>query len=149
MTLVTIDNASAEFYKCNHDGKTIYSDKPCGINNHEIIIQKDVYQKTSNSRKKLSADISQDLENSRKKRDFTRKINSLRTDIDLKIESRDFELAKLKRKKNRAKNNLAGAEWESSISEEMIAVTNKYNTEIISINKEITSLENDIKSLEK
>lgn len=38
------------------------------------------------------------------------------------------ELAILKNKKRAANNNLAGAQWESSISTEMQAVTTKYNS---------------------
>ena len=40
------------------------------------------------------------------------------------------ELSALRQKKSYANNNLAGAQWQTSISEEMSAVTAKYQTMI-------------------
>jgi hypothetical protein len=42
----------------------------------------------------------------------------------------DAELAQLRNKKAYANNNLAGATWESSISQEMTAIAQRYDTKI-------------------
>lgn len=42
----------------------------------------------------------------------------------------DLELAELQQKKLNARNNLAGATWEQSISTEMNAVTSRYRSKI-------------------
>ena len=50
------------------------------------------------------------------------------------------ELSLLRKKKSFANNNLAGAEWENSISTEMQAVTSKYSTLIAAEESKLANL---------
>lgn len=70
--------------------------------------------------------LAQDLINSNRARQLDRDISKSEKTLDRLGENMATELSALRLKKSRANNNLAGAQWESSISEEMSAVTNKY-----------------------
>ncbi|MBN8516643.1 MAG: DUF4124 domain-containing protein [Candidatus Accumulibacter sp.] len=65
---------------------------------------------------------------------------------DLEYEIRDTErahdddLARLRDKKRYSANNLAGATWEESISQEMQAVTTRYNARIDTLRRELAAL---------
>ncbi len=63
--------------------------------------------------------------------------------------SMDSELARLRNKKRFANNNLAGATWEQSISEEMIAVATKYDSAIRDAQENIDQLRTEKKQLQK
>lgn len=57
------------------------------------------------------------------------------------------ELAALRAKKAQANNNLAGAVWENSISEEMSAVVARYDVRIRGLREEIRRLEGEREAL--
>lgn len=57
------------------------------------------------------------------------------------------ELAALRAKKAQANNNLAGAVWENSISEEMTTVVGRYDLRIRAIQGEIERLQGERESL--
>ena len=125
--------ANADVYKCQQNGKMVFSDQPCGGSAEKINVKpasghadsvseadavaasKAFIDKTNASAKRNALDA--DIERAQDR------INSLQN-------SRDRELAALSEKKRRANDNLAGAVWEDSISNEMIAVTNSYATRI-------------------
>lgn len=56
-------------------------------------------------------------------------------------------LAALRAKKAQANNNLAGAVWENSISEEMSAVVARYDVRIRGLREEIRRLEGEREAL--
>ena len=125
--------ASADVYKCKKDGKTVFSDQPCSQGAEKISVKpatghadtvseadavaasKAFVDRTNLSAKKNSLDLDISI--------TTARIHSLQNE-------RDRELNALRDKKKRANDNLAGAVWEDSISNEMIAITNSYATRI-------------------
>jgi ubiquinone biosynthesis protein UbiJ len=50
------------------------------------------------------------------------------------------KITALRYKKRQARNNLAGATWEQSISVEMDAISNQYNSRIDSLREEVDRL---------
>lgn len=135
--------ASADVYKCQKDGKTVFSDQPCSQGAEKINIKpasghadsvseadavaasKAFVDKTNANAKRNALDA--DIERAQDR------INSLQND-------RDRELAALREKKQRANNNLAGAVWEQSISNEMIAVNETYSSKISAAERTLANL---------
>lgn len=60
----------------------------------------------------------------------------------------DAELATLRTRKNFARNNLAGATWEESLSTEMQAVSTRYNSQIDQDQHDIEAARSDLKALD-
>ncbi len=58
-------------------------------------------------------------------------------------------MARLKRKKMHANNNLAGATWEESISSEMQSVAESYKTKIQSAQNQIDDTRRELSDLKK
>ena len=56
-------------------------------------------------------------------------------------------MAKLKDSKRYANNNLAGAVWEESLSNEMAAIAAQYDTDVRAIDVEIDRLNDELKRL--
>ena len=67
-------------------------------------------------------------EKDRKIQNLEQQINYIQNVLDGRNSQMSSEIADLQHKKTYAKNNLAGANWEQSISTEMQAVTQKYKT---------------------
>lgn len=67
-------------------------------------------------------------EKERKGREIDHKIKIVEQKMRNLEDAQASELAALSRKKNRARNNLAGATWEASISQEQQAVMSKYES---------------------
>jgi hypothetical protein len=82
-----------------------------------------------------------------------REINYQLRDYDAEInryqQELEAELGALERKKLYAKNNLAGATWEQSISTQMQAVNEKYRTKIQVVNDRATSLRREAEQLKQ
>lgn len=135
--------ASADVYKCKQNGKMVFSDQPCSTTAEKISVKpatghadavsesdavaasKAFVDKTNANVKRSALDA--DIERAKDR------INSLQN-------NRDRELAALRDKKQRANNNLAGAVWEDSISNEMIAITNSYATRITAEERKLAEL---------
>jgi hypothetical protein len=131
--LLASATAAADVYKCQQNGKTVFSDQPCSTSAEKIRVKpaaghadtvseadavaasKAFVDRTNLSAKKNSLDLDISI--------TTARIHSLQNE-------RDRELNALRDKKKRANDNLAGAVWEDSISNEMIAITNSYATRI-------------------
>jgi len=62
--------------------------------------------------------------------EITREISTMEGRVDNYRRAMDSEMNRLKNKKMYANNNLAGATWEQSISDEMNAVASKYDSMI-------------------
>ena len=115
-----------------------FSQSPCGEEDHEIIIE--VQAPISNlDGKTLKSVSSADKTTSQQHFDdisikqYDRKIKKLELRIKQHQRNLDKKIETLEHKKLYANNNTAGAIYEDSISNEMIAVTKKYN---IMINQE-------------
>lgn len=127
----------AEVYKCVDDkGKSRFSDQPCGDNAETLTIETQ-----SSGIGGASGDWSA-VVGANRERDRDRAIDRHESTVIRLIDERDASLAALRNKKRRASNNLAGAQWEQSISQEMQAVAEDYNARIQSEREIVRDLRN-------
>lgn len=147
--------AMADMYKCTVDGKTVYQDRPCPSTGTAISIKPATGKPSGETTRtaednlvKTKAQVAE-MELERKKRDIAYEIERLEADIDGYERAQESELSALRRKKGLAKNNLAGATWEQSISAEMQAVTEKYKTKIQVARDRIAQLRQDAAEIGK
>ncbi|MCD1597708.1 DUF4124 domain-containing protein [Rheinheimera aquimaris] len=143
--------ASANVYKCDIDGVITYSQIPC---NHDAQITEyttEQFSSTSQPQTHQSAAEAKAtmdrLSESIKKRDLRIAINRLKSDKARLQSQRDNKIAKLKSAKRSANNNLAGAVWEDSLSEEMAAIAVQYDTDVRAVDAEIDRLNDELKTL--
>jgi hypothetical protein len=121
---------SGQYHVCTDaDGKKTFTSQPCAKDEAAEVRSYSVSDGAGSS-KRLSTDnpIYQQMKSDNRRADIDRSIkirNKNIADYGTRMES---ELKQLRRKKQRAANNGAGATWEVSISEEMSAVTQKYTT---------------------
>lgn len=134
--------------KCvNPDGQVVYQAAPCPdtAKSAEVAIQKaPPIQQTlpeSDEVKTMQRKAAL-LQSDRKILETQRQISSYR-------QAMDEELNRLKRQKLYANNNLAGATWEQSISDEMNAVTKKYEVLIQAEQSRLDALQRDADQLRK
>lgn len=121
-------NASAtEIYQCKDaKGRSVFSQTPCGKDATKKIIEGPAELGTVIP----DGDPAKRLIFSNERRELDRKITSQKRYISSLQSSMDRDLAGLRAKKSHANNNLAGAQWEQSISTEMQAVTERYRSKI-------------------
>jgi hypothetical protein len=133
---VAAGTAQAEVYKCKGpNGKLTFSDKPCpGQATEEVAVE---FVEPSAEQRLDAAEAAASHQRMAKERDAKKaeqarqdSMASIRNSISRMQAARDRELAALRAKKARAANNLAGAAWEQSISQEMEAVTQRYAADI-------------------
>lgn len=143
--------ASANVYKCDIEGVITYSQIPC---NHDAQITEyttEQLSSTSQAQTNKSAEEAHTtmdrLSESIKKRDLRIAINRLKSDKTRLQSQRDNKVAKLKSAKRSANNNLAGAVWEDSLSEEMAAIAVQYDTDVRAVDAEIDRLNDELKTL--
>lgn len=143
--------ASANVYKCDIDGVITYSQIPC---NHDAQITEYTTEQLSSTsqpqtnQSAAEAKATMDrLSESIKKRDLRIAINRLKSDKARLQSQRDNKIAKLKSAKRSANNNLAGAVWEDSLSEEMAAIAVQYDTGVRAVDVEIDRLNDELKTL--
>lgn len=87
------------------------------------------------------------MEHERALRDIDHRISVEHSRIREQEDRMSGELAALRAKKAQANNNLAGAVWENSISEEMSAVVARYDVRIRGLREEIRRLEGEREAL--
>ncbi|CDI03747.1 exported hypothetical protein [Candidatus Competibacter denitrificans Run_A_D11] len=138
--------------KCvDADGKTVYQAAPCAgaAKGSEIAIQKapPVSEKTESEDLKRFKEAGSAMERDRKILETEREIAAIEGRISDNRQAMSGELAALRNKKNYANNNLAGATWEQSISDEMTAVTQKYDTLVRSDQSRIDGLRQELARL--
>jgi len=147
--------SQAAIFKCEVDGKVTFSGQRCEGNTVEINVR------TSQPSNKGEVDKFDPATNHEATKKFIadgerrRAIKSLKQENSLLVKeivsyerAMDAEMERLSRKKRRAANNLGGALWEQSISQEMNAVAGKYNGNIQSANAKINRNEQEILRLE-
>ena len=152
---------NAAVYKCKADGETVYQASPCAKGGEEIRVRSTPAsvpaqriddrgndrpepggtKTTRHSERAYLAQLEIDKKN--------HEIDKHNKNIKRYRKMMRSELAALKRKKGYARNNLAGATWEQSISTEMRAVTEKYQQMIDSEKYDIDALKDEIKELRK
>lgn len=137
------------------DGKTIYQSAPCaGVEkSSEITIQKapqvPTHSEADTAELKRIRETAGALERERTIKEKEKHISQLEGRIFDHRQDMNREIAVLKAKKMAANNNLAGATWEQSISEEMSAVAKKYDTLIESDQKQIDIERREVEQLRR
>lgn len=128
--------AGAQIYKCKGDrGVTVFSEHPCGDDATEVTVEDNnagISVAPEGDFSKVRSDIA--------KRELERKIRDKKNQIERLELARERELAVLRDRKRYANNNLAGATWEESISTEMTAVVQKYQSNIENRREELRHL---------
>lgn len=153
--LLEASSASAAIYRCMVDGKLTFSDSPCsGSDSKSNVYMEEKPKETNTQRKNFKSDEgpdrkSMDVKNSYLDKSCSKEVISrlemryFILDDEVKREeekvkdlreNQESELDILRKKKHYSANNLAGATWEQSISEEMNSVTELYNNKIKYLN---------------
>ena len=155
VSLLLSGGVNAEVYKCTlANGKVVFSGDPCqGSQKTEVI---NVYVPRPQSSNAANADSTQtDYVEEQKGLSRRLKIDSVKRNIlktqrniDSLLEEMDSKLVAIKNKKRSASNNLAGAEWETSLSTEMQAVTSQYNVKVELEREKLKRLNSQLVALE-
>jgi hypothetical protein len=128
--------SSAEVFKCTLNGSLVFSDKPCGDNAVVVEMKKTAPPASSPVvTQDMSAltNLTHELALKRRKAELNKEIDNIMTEIAATTRLMDLELQLLREKKQYANNNLAGAAWEQSISQEMTAITERYKIKVTSL----------------
>ncbi len=138
------NNAFAQMYRCQENGRTFYTDRPCDGSASPTTNTEPRQDRIQKLKEHLSAQqdeqkAKEDKYNATKLEikylDLIDQQNALEKQLTKERNLLQKELDALRHKKEYANNNLAGAVWENSISKEMEAVTAQH-TEKIEYTKE-------------
>ena len=149
--LLTIITAPASAVnKCVNDaGQVVYQTAPCPATakGSELTLQKAPPPAAASAvdaeeLKRLQQTAGK-MERDRKLTEIDREIGRLEGQIVNHRSAMSDQIANLQRKKQFANNNLAGATWEQSISDEMSAVSQKYDALIRNDQSQIAVLRAD------
>lgn len=131
---LTSNTWAGSYYSCTDaNGKKSFQAMPCSgasesklheYNDTQPSAQQSSYEPPAQSQDELANNLFRD----NRARQLDRDIIKSERKLDQQTKSMMQELSVLQSKKLRANNNIAGAQWETSISEEMNAVTTKYQT---------------------
>lgn len=146
VVLLLAASAHAEVYKCVENGKQVFSDQPCSKDAQKLNV-KPASGAAADSAAQQPANASESSADFVKKTDLAVKRRILDEDIYRKEqrikgirEEMEAKLEALRQKKRQANNNLAGAVWEQSISDEMVATANSYDTKLRTAERELSDL---------
>lgn len=117
---------AATAYKCEVDGRVVFSDRPCGDNQQEVEVQTQEPAESTWDYKAARQEQQQYL----RREELEREIRQAEARIRNLQRERDAEIAALRRSQRYSANNLAGATRNQSIAQEMQAVSNNYQTQI-------------------
>ncbi|MCC4116371.1 DUF4124 domain-containing protein [Aromatoleum toluclasticum] len=151
--------AQAQVYKCQEGGKTVFSDMPCA-SGRAINVRPATGpslspadraapvapEKSVVSKEKALLD---QYERERKLRAIDYDIEQIERTLENDQKRLDADLKAYQRKKMYANNNLAGATWESSISQEMQAMAQRYEMKAASDRAKLEKLRAERESLMK
>ena len=161
--LLVATSAQAQVYKCKVDGKIVFADQPCAADAKPIAVRPasghsapslpavvipGAASQAINSSSNPQAVVAR-AERERAIRELQFTINARRSQIGEEQAAMDREIASLRQQKTYANNNLAGATWQKSISEEMNAVVGRYDVRIRALQDEIDRLEMDLSTLRR
>lgn len=141
----------AEVYRCQDGGTTVFSATPCGPGARAVVVRPASGVGASAEDGNPSATGSALLERAdlaSRKRILADEIWRKERQIASLQSEHEARQAELREKKSRANNNLAGATWEKSISEEMQSVTADYATRTGVLLKELEGLREKRKALD-
>ena len=135
-------NAATVHVCTDADGKKSFQDQPCDAG-----LKADIKTiETTPSQTSIMYDPSaktaayNQMRSDNQRRQLNRDIRRSENRIVDYRNNMQRELSLLRKKKSYANNNLAGAEWENSISTEMQAVTSKYSTLIAAEESKLANL---------
>lgn len=142
--------------KCvNEVGQVVYQSAPCPATakGSELTLQKtapaSAASPADSEELKRIQQTANALERERRLTEIDREIKRLEGRIVDHRSQMGSEMDSLKQKKQLANNNLAGATWEQSISDEMNAVVQKYDALIRNDQNQIERLRTDADQLRK
>lgn len=144
VALMACSAVQAQVYKCDQGGAVVFSDRPCeGGKGKTIDVRPaagaggavEVTEATEKGRALLDQ-----YERERAVRRINYDIDALEATMQADQRRMDAELAALREKKRYALNNLAGATWESSISQEMQAIAERYRAKSEADQRRLESL---------
>src|SRR5580765_8490304 len=125
-------------YKCvGKDGAISFQQQPCPGQSQQQKLEVKVPApatpavtpaKAASGPLNVDQRMARDMEHERRIRELKVEITQTEDSISRRNQQMSAELETLRAKKPLARNNLAGATWEQSISQEMQAVTQKYKT---------------------
>lgn len=138
--------SAAEIYKCEKDGKPVFSDQPCGPEAKTVQIKEQpaIYGEEEGASSVDGAALTVQADRAsaqRKIKEHERRIAKHQRDME-------SELSALQRSKNLSTNSLAGATRDVSISNEMTAVTEKYKAMIAAEQAQIDALREKLAALQ-
>jgi hypothetical protein len=148
--LVFSSQLHAAVYKCERNGKTEYSQSPCGQDAQRIELK--VQEPSAGDAQKIKDELQKSREKAQS--DFDKSqlaigVSARRARIATLQNSMEIELDRLRQTMAHANNNLAGATYRQSIASEMEAVTQKYRVQIDSLQREIDSIEKRMEEMNK
>lgn len=147
--------AHGQVYKCvGPNGTTIFADAPCASGAKPIDVRpaagRYVEQSPTESNAAAEPSGSSAAPSLQKRADTAARRRGLQNQIDFqerkigaKTDEMNAKLDELRYRKRYANNNLAGATWEQSISQEMNAVSASYETELKSMRDELARLRSE------
>lgn len=143
---------SGSYFVCtDSNGQKSFQSAPCADNAAEAE-RKDYQVHTPTAPTQQYSiqgnDLAQDLIRSNKERRLNRDISNSEKKLKRYADDMDTEIAALRKKKSYANNNLAGAQWETSISQEMSAVTNKYKALMDAERDKLSRLRDELAGLD-
>ena len=141
IAIAAIPAHAQQMYKCDQGGTVTFSEFPCGKNAKKIDV-KPVAGETATVPLAAVAPAPQGGRSQALLDEMTRqrRIREIEYEIRNAENDMDAELEGLRRKKGNANNNLAGATWLTSISQEMQAVTAKWRGKIDQLNSQLAAL---------
>jgi len=129
LSMILVNKALAgTVYKCTVDGVIKYSQMPCGDGEPEKVIILDVMSNSIKPTQKQSQSTTSNNDYIVKSHIISNKIKRSEANIKKYQKKMVKELSVLKARTYNANNNLAGAVYQDALSNEMIAVTNKYQS---------------------
>lgn len=148
--------AVAQVYRCKIGGTTVFSGQPCEPDAQPIDVRPasgaastataappDIPGAPSINASNNPQAVVARMERERTLRELDARIAAARSHVADEEAQMSREVAALRAQKARANNNLAGAVWEQSISEEMSAVVARYDVRIRGLREEIRRLEGE------
>ncbi|MCL1050622.1 hypothetical protein L2755_13425 [Shewanella abyssi] len=142
--------ALAEVYRCAGD---VYQSDPCDdssqpvdLSNVGSVVANDNALYTSNATpRSASTDKKAEISTYIRNRQIDREITKLKSRRKKVLVNRDQRMVNLRNRGRYANNNLAGATWQQSLAQEMNAITQQADTEVSTIDRQITRLRSEVK----
>ena len=147
--------AMGAVYKCVRDGKLLFSDRPCAGSNAEENIHirgTSGAQEENTESGRTSPETEPDNQYCSEKEihklriEYLLKTNEVaaqKSKITTLLAAQESEIAALRDKKRYSRNNMAGATWEQSISQEMDAIAASYRNKMSYHNAALDRLDDE------